>query len=297
MDKLDSNYLKLFNTQDNIKYFGDWINNIKYYTDKFIKGEPYNNVIIPNFLNDELIEQITEDFPCDFQENEDWFYYNNPLEVKYLNSSIENFPKSIKDLYYILSTNQLVNIFSKISTIRDLEYDTTLYGSSLHSHGRNGRLNLHLDYEKHPILENKERRLNLILYLNKEWNDEWNGHSELWNENVSECITKHSVKFNSALLFQTNNMTWHGTPEKIKCPEGQYRKTLAYYYISPLVSKPNLSNYGVDSSGYRTKASFIKRPSDPDYPQLQKMYYIRPNRRITNEDILNIWPEWNSDLF
>ena len=100
MDKLDSNYLELFNTQDNTKYFGDWINNIKYYTDKFVKGEPYNNVIIPNFLNNELIEQITEDFPCDFQENEDWFYYNNPLEVKYLNSSIENFPKSIKDLYY-----------------------------------------------------------------------------------------------------------------------------------------------------------------------------------------------------
>ena len=51
MDKLDSNYLELFNTQDNTKYFGDWINNIKYYTDKFVKGEPYNNVIIPNFLN------------------------------------------------------------------------------------------------------------------------------------------------------------------------------------------------------------------------------------------------------
>ena len=81
------------------------------------------------------------------------------------------------------------------------------------------------------------------------------------------------------------------------CPANHYRKTLAYYYISPLVSKPDTKKFGCDSSGHRTKASFIKRPQDKDYPELQKLYSIRPHRRITHEDMSRIWPEWTPEIF
>jgi|TARA_R110000803_G_scaffold156666_1_gene221239 hypothetical protein len=297
MEVLQKNRLTEFENSDNTTYFGDWVNNIDVYKNLFSCGKPYKNVIIPNFLNTDVIEQITRDFPCDFENNKDWFYYNNPLEVKYLNSNVENYPTSLKDIYYALSTKQIVNLFSEITAIDELEYDPTLYGSSIHAHGRNGRLHLHLDYEKHPKLENKERRLNVILYLNKEWKHEWNGQTELWDEEVTECVTKHHVTYNSALLFQTNNLSWHGVPEKIKCPVNEFRKTMAYYYISPLTSQANPNKYGVDSNGYRTKASFIKRPQDPVIPQLDKLYDIRPQRRITKDDIDSIWPTWNNEQY
>ena len=58
-----------------------------------------------------------------------------------------------------------------------------------------------MDYEKHPF-SGKERRLNLILYLNREWKDEWYGGTELWNEEVTQCITKSNIKFNSCLIFR-----------------------------------------------------------------------------------------------
>ena len=109
-----------------------------------------------------------------------------------------------------------------------------------------------------------------------------------------ECKVKSHVKFNSAIVFQTNEISWHGLPEKIMCPEGVYRKSLAYYYISQLTSKHSKNKIGNNGSGYRTKATFVKHPKDPHLPQMEKLYKIRPHRRITENDIKEIWPEWNS---
>ena len=221
----------------------------------------------------------------------------NPLEVKYVNDNIDTMPLKIKELFYILSTENITKIFSKLSDIDDLEIDPYMNGAGLHCHPRFGRLNLHLDYEKHPILYNKERRLNIILYLTKNWKEEWNGDTQLWNKNVSECVVKSHVKFNRAVIFQTNEISWHGLPEKIMCPEGIFRKSLAYYYISPLISKSNNNKIGNNGSGYREKATFVKRPTDKDFKQLTKLYEIRPFRRIEKKDMEEIWKDWTPELF
>lgn len=293
------NKLNIFNNSNNIDFFGNWTNNINELNLEFNSIKPgLNNrfVIIKNFLNKDLIEKVNNEFPNDFKNNKNWFFYDNPLEVKYLNSNIKELPENIQKVFYALSTNQITNLFSKITDIKDLEYDSTLYGSSIHAMPRYGRLNLHLDYEKHPKLLNKERRLNIILYLNKEWKPEWNGDTELWNTNVDKCVVSQKIEFNSAIIFETNNISWHGVPEKILCPEGYFRKTLAYYYISPLTNKSkNLKNkYGANEEGFRIKAAFIKRPKDEYNEKLNELYKIRPNRRITKQDMLNIWPDWNS---
>ena len=297
MNVLNEDTFSFFNNKSNLNYFGDWINNIDYYKHEFnnkLEGLDNKFVVIDKFLNDNIVNKISDTFPEDYN-NKNWFYYENPLEVKYLNSSINTYPEKIKNLYYILSTDYMVNIFSQITDIKDLEYDTTLYGSSIQSMPRYGRLNLHLDYEKHPLLKNKERRLNIILYLNKTWKDEWNGDTELWNTCVAKCVMSQKIKYNSAIIFETNNTSWHGVPKKIMCPDNMSRKTLAYYYISPLTKKSiNCKNkYGADENGYRNKASFISRPSDKYKEELERLYKIRPYRRITKKDMEDIWPEWN----
>jgi len=297
MNVLNENTFSFFNNKSNLSYFGDWINNIDYYKHKFntkLEGLENKFVVIDNFLNDNIVNKIADTFPDDYT-NKNWFYYENPLEVKYLNSSVNTYPETLKNLYYVLSTDYMVNIFSKITGINDLEYDATLYGSSIQSMPKYGRLNLHLDYEKHPTLKHKERRLNIIFYLNKKWEDEWNGDTELWNTDVTKCVMSQKIKYNSAIIFETNNTSWHGVPKKIMCPDNMSRKTIAYYYISPLTEKStNCKNkYGADESGYRNKASFITRPQDSFTEKLDKLYKIRPTRRITKKDMEDIWPEWN----
>jgi Rps23 Pro-64 3,4-dihydroxylase Tpa1-like proline 4-hydroxylase len=286
--KININYLENLENFDENKIFGDWINNIDKLNYDYQNAKPFSNIIIDNFLNDDYAEILYNQFP---NINEDWYKYWNPLEIKYAYNNINNLPDEIKDLFYYLSTKKIINKFSEISEITNLEYDIYLHGAGLHAHPRHGRLNLHLDYEKHPIT-GKERRINIILYLSKDWKEEWNGHTELWNKDVSKCIVKSSIKFNTAIIFQTNNISYHGLPEKIMCPKNILRKSLAYYYISPLESKKDNSKLG-SIDGYRLKASFVKRPNDVNSEQINKLYNIRPNRLITQKDINEIWPDWN----
>jgi Rps23 Pro-64 3,4-dihydroxylase Tpa1-like proline 4-hydroxylase len=291
--KINKDSLLKYNKSSQIKYFGNWINNLAELNNKYINAEPFEHIIIPNFLNDKYIEQIFNKFPTDFN---NWHKYYNPIEIKYANDDIDNMDEDIKKLFYILCTDELINIFSELSGINNLEYDPYLHGAGLHAHPRNGRLNMHLDYEKHPYL-NKERRLNIILYLSKDWKEEWNGQTELWNKDMTKCVKKSPVKFNTAIIFKTNEISWHGVPEKIKCPNDVYRKSFALYYISDIVTNRNENILGNDGTGYRTKATFIKRPEDPYYEKMEKLYKIRPLRRIEKKDIDEIWSEWDEELF
>ena len=86
-------------------------------------------------------------------------------------------------------------------------------------------------------------------------------------------------------------------PEKINCPLGIYRKSLAFYYISPLKSDKNSNKVGANNIGYREKATFINRPNDTNLEKIIPLYKIRPFRRITKKDIDYNWPEWNAELY
>ena len=263
--------------------FGSWINNLEKLSIEFKRAEPFENIVIDNFLSQDYIDKIEKEFPDNF---DTWYNYNNPLEKKYAFDNINTLKPNLKNLFYILSTNTVIDIFKEISGIKSLEYDEFLHGAGIHAHPQGGKLAIHLDYEKHPI-SGKERRLNLILYLNKFWNEEWNGETELWNEDVSKCIKKSKIKYNSCLVFRTNDISWHGLPEPIKCPNDVFRKTLAYYYISPLESKGTKNKVGSQMDGYRKKATYTLRPQDEKTEYLLKLIKIRSNRRLTKDDLLN----------
>jgi hypothetical protein len=204
-------------------------------------------------------------------------------------------PRGIKKLFYLLSTKEITEKFAELSSINDLEHDSFLHGAGLHIHPRNGKLDMHLDYEKHPYL-NKERRLNMILYMSKDWKEEWNGDTQLWDNTMKNCVVKSHVKFNTAIIFKTNEISWHGLPNLIKCPENVLRKSVAYYYISPIVTNSKENKFGNDGTGYRTKATYIKRPEDHYDERMEKLYNIRPLRLITQKDLDEIYPAWETEL-
>ena len=280
--KLDPEYLELILKQESsLKYFGDWINDYMKFKDRFLNSAPFEHIIIDNFLEDSYAEKLYKSFP-DVSSN--WYEYKNPIEVKYTFDNINELDTELKNYFYYLSTPEFIDIISNISNINNLDYDEYLHGAGLHSHPRYGRLNIHLDYEKHPF-SGKERRLNIILFISKDWDVSWNGCNELWNHDVTNCIVKTPVKFNRAILFKTNDISWHGLPEKIMCPENIFRKSLAYYFVTPLNTKKN-------EDSYRKKAKFIKRPEDPFNEKIEELYNIRPYRRITKSDLDLLVPNW-----
>lgn len=279
----------IINSNNNI--YGDWIDNEELLIElskKFNSAEPFEHIIISNFLKEEIANEVSNQFP---QNLNDYHKYNNPLEIKYAYDNISNMSSNLQNIFYSLCSEKVLGVLRTIVDKKNLEYDPTCHGGGLHLHPNNGRLHMHLDYEKHPVLENKQRYLNIILYLSKDWKEEWGGETELWNEDMSECKVKSHVKFNNALIFKTTEKSWHGLPEPIKCPENVYRKTLAFYYLVPLenivkLNKNGEIKKGIDDSGYRTKAVFTKRPQDPYDPLIEKLYKIRPHRRINDEDLI-----------
>jgi Rps23 Pro-64 3,4-dihydroxylase Tpa1-like proline 4-hydroxylase len=276
--------------ESNTNIFGDWLND-RSLVEKFLTAKPFEHVVIDGFLEKGYAEQVYNSFPTDIDAKH-WWKYCNPLEVKYANDNLEIMPNIIRNIFYALSSTKIIQKMCEISNIPNLEYDEYLHGAGLHIMPRYGRLNMHLDYEKHPIT-NKERRLNIILYLSKDWKEEWNGETQLWNKDMTECVTKSPIAFNRAIIFKTNDVSWHGLPEIITCPEGTYRKSLAYYYVSPLVSKSSTDKVGANDDGYRTKATYVKRPQDEFDPRMEKLFRIRSQRRITSEDMNEIWSDWN----
>lgn len=291
--KLKPEILAYFNSLEKdriLSNFGDWTNDLPKLKNDYSLALPFEHVIINNFLNRELAEKIADVYPENLN---DYHFYNNPVEVKYAHDNINKLNSELRDIFYLLSTTVMEKVFSELTSV-NLESDPYLHGAGLHLHPRNGRLGIHLDYEIHPI-SGKQRSLNIILYLSKNWDDEWNGHSELWDQELSKEIVKSPVVFNSAIVFKTNEISWHGVSKKIMCPEGTFRKTFAFYYVSDKTDEESHEKVGDDGSGYRKKATFVYRPDEVNKERIEPFLKIRPLRRITDEDIQQLWPEWNQN--
>jgi hypothetical protein len=161
--KINQDKLEKINLLDNsiLDYFGNWTNNVDILRNDFLNALPFEHIIIDDFLNETYANQLYDSFPENF---DSWYKYENPIEVKYTYDNIEELEEHMNKYFYYLSSNKMIEIFRKLTNIKDITFDEYLHGAGLHCHPRYGSLNIHLDYEKHPTT-NKERRLNVILFL------------------------------------------------------------------------------------------------------------------------------------
>lgn len=262
-----------------------WITEIEYYKKKYKDAKPFENVVIPIFFEEKKANEINENFPLPNEKNkDDWNYYHNPIEHKYSLDKIDKYPK-IKEIFDYLQSEEFVKYISEITGIEDLEVDPYLHGAGLHVYPNNGKLDIHLDYNINPITK-KERRVNLIIYLNKEWKKEYGGNLELYDKDKKKVdyLNNNISMWNCGILFKTNDLSYHGLPTPIKCPENEYRKSIAIYYLS----KPK------ENSTERYKAEFYPKPDQVVNDKLKKLYEIRKIRLITEED-LKEYPNWEND--
>ena len=115
----------------------------------------------------------------------------------------------------------------------------------MHQTQAGGFLNMHADFRTHHHHPTWVRRLNLIVYLNPDWKPEWGGDLELWDSQMTHCVTKLPPIFNHAVIFNTTDDSYHGYPDPIQCPPGVTRKSLALYYytVEAAPAKHRSTNY------------------------------------------------------
>ena len=214
---------------------------------------PYPHIVLSNFFDEFFLNKVFEEFP-DLSKIDSSKKYMNKNEIKFANNKYDCFPNSIKRLIEFLNSDYYLKFLQKITSIKEkLIIDPELNGGGLHEIKKGGILKIHTDFNKHPKL-NLDRRLNVLLYLNKDWNMEYGGDLELWDKDLKNCKKKISPSFNKMVIFSTNDYSYHGHPDPVNCPEHMSRKSLALYYFSK--GRPSTD---IDSIKVKNKTYFEDR--------------------------------------
>ena len=201
--------------------------------EQFKTAKPFNYLVIDDFFPDDMAIKLSEEFP-DF-ENSLWHLYNNAIEYKKTCNIWNFFPSNTYQAFSDLCSESFVGELENLTESK-LYPDTGLHGGGWHIHSKGGKLNVHLDYNLHPKLTGKQRKLNLIVYMTPDWDSSWGGGLELWSHcdvtnSPKELVTTIENRFNRAVIFDTTQNSWHGLPCSLNCPENIYRKSIATYYL------------------------------------------------------------------
>jgi Rps23 Pro-64 3,4-dihydroxylase Tpa1-like proline 4-hydroxylase len=195
----------------------------------YIDAKPFPHVVFDNFFDPELVDQILSEFPS--PEAIRWQRFDNQYEIKLASATEASFGPATRLFLYHLNSVTFLNFLTKVTGIENLIADPHFEGGGLHQIIPGGKLGVHADFNKHRTY-GLDRRLNLLLYLNKNWREEYGGQLELWDRDMTRCEARIYPVFNRVLIFGTTDFTYHGHPDPLQCPPGMTRKSLALYYFS-----------------------------------------------------------------
>ena len=197
---------------------------------QYATNQPFPHIHLPEFLEPGIARAISNEFPV--AGTDAWTQYKHHNENKLGMAKRELFPPQIRAVADELNSPEFVAWLSTLTGIPGLIPDPSLEGGGLHQSGRGGFLNVHTDFSMHHYQKNWRRRVNVIVYLNPAWQDQWGGAIEFWEKGMQRCAAKYSPLLNHAVIFTTDERSLHGFPDPLRCPEGVARKSLAFYYYT-----------------------------------------------------------------
>lgn len=200
---------------------------------QFRTAKPFRHVVLDDFFDPGTAGELLAQFPEFARGNART--ENGTLGNKSTVEAIRELGPAYAALDDAIQSREFLDIIGRITGIPDLLYDRWYFGGGTH-HNRAGQdLDPHVDFNRHPI-EGWHRRLNLIVYLNHEWDDAWGGSFELHSDPHSpdNQITLITPLYNRCVIFETTESSWHGF-RRIAPPPGHEdvsRKSIALYFYT-----------------------------------------------------------------
>ena len=196
---------------------------------EYADADPFPNIYFDNFFIPEMLSQVLDEFP-DLTKNAD-LKFNDANEIKLASKGEYKFGEKTKAFMHYLNSQPFLEYLSILTGIDNLIPDPYYDGGGCHQIQPGGLLKIHADFNKHPKTK-LDRRLNVLVYLNKDWKEEYGGHFELWDKEMKGCRKKILPLFNRMALFSTTSTSYHGHPNPLTCPPDRTRKSLALYYYT-----------------------------------------------------------------
>lgn len=216
------------------------------YSKLFKEAQPCQHVVIENFLNPDVADQLFENFPPFETLNVKRKSINEDKAEDY---HFERWHPIFSQVRDAVQSEEFCAWLSEMTGIEGLRSTDDSLGSGLHQ-GKNGSfVDVHVDVNMNPE-KGLWRRINLLIYLNKYWKPEYGGDLELWDVEMKTCVKKIPPFHNVAVIFYTDDNSPHGY-SRIQVPEHESRKSFYTYYYTPI------------SEGFTYRDSkFLPRPDE-----------------------------------
>jgi len=192
-------------------------------------SQPFPHVVLDDFLPPDVLEAVLAEFPSPAQSA--WRRYDQDTERKLAITDDELMGDATRHLLAEFSGHAFVVFLEVLTGIEGVIPDPHFRGGGLHQIERGGFLKIHADFNVYDRLR-LDRRINVLLYLNMDWREEYGGHFELWDASTMSQCGRILPTFNRCVIFNTTDTSYHGHPEPLTCPTGWTRKSLALYYYT-----------------------------------------------------------------
>jgi len=205
--------------------------------DAYVSADPFPHIALDQFVSEDVVDAVLAGFPdpsADINWRQLMATGDDGEKVQFNKQGMPHLfkiPPLTRQLIWELNSGTFIRSLEKLTGIDNLIPDPSLRGGGLHQILPGGVLGVHADFTHHADY-NLERRVNLLLYLNRDWQDDYEGHLELWNEDASRCVKRLRPLAGRCVIFNTDATSYHGHPRPLACPDGITRKSIAIYYYT-----------------------------------------------------------------
>jgi hypothetical protein len=214
---------------------------------EYVGAEPFPHTVLDGLVRDDVLRRVIAEFPPgDAPVWKRYDDYGNTVKLALSRQSLMG--PWTSHLIMVLNSGPFLEFLEELTGIQGLVPDPQLVGGGLHLVERGGFLNIHADFNRHPHTD-LERRLNLLLYLNPDWDVSYGGQLELWGRDMRECVRRIEPVENRCVVFSTTSHSYHGHPQPLTCPRHSARRSLALYYYSK--TRPRTERSRPHSTRYR----------------------------------------------
>ena len=189
------------------------------YSAGYNTAKPFPHVVIDNFLPEAVTQRILDEFPS--PDSEDWYRWHQRTERKLQSTAELGMGPVTRQVLNQFNSSAVMDFLEALTGIEHLVPDPHYWGGGLHQIERGGFLKVHADFNHHSRLD-LERRLNLLLYLNRDWREEWGGQLELWDTDDDIGGGAHRTNFQPVRGLQHHELRLPRSPRSARVPRGSH---------------------------------------------------------------------------